>query len=71
MKRWLKVEHIITPYQINDDRETINNLTSATAGRIMSRRTAIQQLGWVRDVDEELAQIQREELNEDFKEPTI
>lgn len=67
----LKVEHIITPYQINDDRETINNLTSATAGRIMSRRTAIQQLGWVRDVDDELAQIQREELNEDFNEPTI
>lgn len=67
----LKIEHIITPYQINDDRETISNLTSATAGRIMSRRTAIQQLGWVRDVDEELKQIQREELNEDFNEPTI
>lgn len=67
----LKVEHLITPYQINDDRETINNLTSATAGRIMSRRTAIQQLGWVRDVEEELAQIQKEELNEDFNEPTL
>ena len=37
----------------------------------MSRRTAIQQLGWVRDVDDELAQIQREELNEDFNEATI
>jgi len=67
----LEVEHIITPYQIRDESEKVNILTNATGGAaIMSQRTAVERAGYVDDVDEELRQIQSEQTNDLFNEPT-
>ena len=68
----LSVEVIITPYQIQDEESKIGNLTNAVGGKaIMSRRTAIQNLGYAEDVDEEIAEIQKDETASLFDEPTI
>lgn len=68
----LLIEVVITPYQIRDEQERISNLTNATGGKaIMSQRTAIQNLGYVDDVDEELALIAQESTVNLFEEPTI
>jgi SPP1 family phage portal protein len=71
----LDVDVVITPYNIRDDAEQIQNFTNATGGRaIMARRTAIKKLGEVDDVDAELAMIERDESREsmsDFGEPTM
>ena len=68
----LVVEISITPYQIRDTSEQINNLTNATGGKpIMSQKTAIRELGYVSDVDEELQQIKDEDTSNVFIEPTI
>jgi hypothetical protein len=57
----LSVENVITPFEINDESSTITDYTNATGGAaIASQKTAIQKLGWVDDVDEELQQIQNE-----------
>lgn len=67
----LQVETVITPYQIRDEAERINNLTNATGGKaIMSQRTAVQNLGYVDDVDAELEQIKSESMVNLFDEPT-
>lgn len=68
----LQVEVVITPYQIRDEAERINNLTNATGGKaIMSQRTAIQNLGYVDDVEAELAHIATEATINLFDEPTV
>lgn len=67
----LQVEIVITPYQIRDDAERINNLSNATGGKaIMSQRTAIANLGYVEDVDKELEEIANESTIDLFQEPT-
>jgi len=67
----LAVEVEITPYQIRDEAERISNLTNATGGKaIMSQKTAVANLGYVDDVDEELAQIAQESTVSLFDEPT-
>lgn len=67
----LQVEIVITPYQIRDDAERINNLSNATGGKaIMSQRTAIANLGYVEDVDRELKDIANESTIDLFQEPT-
>ena len=64
----LVVEVVITPYQIRDDAEKINNLSNATGGKqIMSQRTAISNLGYVDDVDAEIAQIKHEGIVDEFE----
>lgn len=68
----LQVEVIITPYQIRDEAERINNLSNATGGKaIMSQRTAVQNLGYVDDIDKELEEIRNETTVNLFDEPTI
>lgn len=67
----LQVEIVITPYQIRDDAERINNLSNATGGKpIMSQRTAISNLGYVENVDKELEDIMNESTIDLFQEPT-
>lgn len=67
----LQVDVVITPYQIRDEAERITNLTNATNGKaIMSQRTAVANLGYVDDIDEELAQIAKESTVSLFEEPT-
>lgn len=66
----LEVETIITPYQINDEGETIKNLSTATGGKaIVSQKEAIKYLGWSEDADKTIQQIQLEETSNLF-EPT-
>lgn len=66
----LQVEAEITPYTIQDEAELISNLSNATGGKpIMSQRTAIQNLGYVDDVEEELQQIADESTVDVFQEP--
>ena len=68
----LSVEVVISPYQIRDEAERINNLSNATGGKaIMSQRTAVQNLGYVDDVDKELEEIQSETTVHLFDEPTV
>lgn len=54
----LQVENVITPYTINDESETINNLVTASGGKaIISQREAVETLGWSEDPDKTLEQI--------------
>lgn len=67
----LQVETVITPFAINEEKETITNLMLATAGKpILSQRQGIEMLGWSADVDETMKQLQEQE-NLDAFEPTI
>lgn len=54
-------EVVITPYNIKDDKETTEMLSAACGKSVMSQRTAIEQLGWVDDVEEEMKRIQEED----------
>lgn len=64
----LQVEVVITPFQINDESEKIANLSAATGGKpIMSQRTAVQNLGYVSDVDKELEQMGNEGVSNLFE----
>lgn len=66
----LQVEMEVTPFTINDQQQQINNLTTATGGKpIMAQATAIKNLGWVDNVDAEMALIRKEE-NASLFEPT-
>ncbi len=57
----LNVDIVITPYQISDEKQTIQNLVNASGGKaVMSQKTAIERAGFVDDVDAELKQIQSE-----------
>ncbi len=55
------VEPEIIPFHIDDEKTTIENISAAVGGGFLSRRTAIKILGWVKDAEEEWAQIQEEE----------
>ena len=57
----LQVESIITPFSINDESETIQNIVTATGGKqIISQRQAIELLGWSNNTEETLKQIAEE-----------
>jgi hypothetical protein len=57
----LQVETVITPFAVNDDKETISNIMAATGGnQIMSQREGIAMLGWSGDPEETMRQIQEE-----------
>ncbi|MDR0711131.1 MAG: phage portal protein, partial [Prevotellaceae bacterium] len=66
----LQVETVITPFTINDDKETITNIMTATGSKpVMSQREGVALLGWSNNVDETIKQI-REESKLDLMEPT-
>lgn len=66
----LQVETEITPFAITDEKETINNLMTATGGKpILSQREGVEYLGWSNDVDKTMQQI-AEENTMDVFEPT-
>lgn len=67
----LNVETQITPFSINDEKETISNLMTANGGEpIISQREAIEQLGWSEDVTKTLEEIKAQQMNDVF-EPTV
>lgn len=64
----LAVETVITPFTITDEKDTISNLVNATGGKaIVSRREAVETLGWSKDVDKTLREIAEEENNDLFE----
>lgn len=71
----LTIEPEIIPFMIDDEQAQVNLLMSATGQKaIVSRKTAVQQLGWVNDTDSEIDQIEAEEnptLYSDLMNPTI
>lgn len=61
----LEIKPKITPYMIDDEQAKVNLLMSATGQKaIASRKIAVQQLGWVNDIDSEIDQIEAEERQE-------
>ena len=64
----LKVENVVTPFTINDDKETISNLVLANGNKaVMSQRESIEALGWSDDVDETMRQIEEESARDVFE----
>ena len=58
----LTIEPEITPYNLRDEQSTVNLLMNATGQKaILSRKTAVSQLGWVNDPMKEIEQIEQEE----------
>ncbi len=66
----VQVTNVITPFSMTDEKDTVNNVTNAVAGKIASRKTGVERLGWVRDVEKELEEIDGDEMN-DLTEPTF
>ncbi|MFA5651053.1 MAG: phage portal protein [Proteiniphilum sp.] len=71
----LDIEPEIEPFMINDEESRINILLAANGQKaIASRKTTIGQLGWVKDTEAEMEQIEMEEAPELYAsvmEPTI
>ncbi len=63
----LQTETIITPYQIQDETETIGNLLAANGNEpIISQREAIEMLGWSADPDKTMQEIAEQGVNDVF-----
>lgn len=56
----VQAEIEITPYSVNDDKDTIQNLSLAVQNGLVSRREAIQILDWSNDPEETLREIMEE-----------
>ena len=67
----LEVENVITPFQINDEKETISNIMTATGGKaIMSQREGVELYGRSKDVDKTMEELQAADMSNLF-EPTM
>lgn len=67
----LPVENVITPFTINDDKDTIQNLSLANGNKPMiSQRESVEMLGWSSDVDKTMEEIDKESKVDIF-EPTV
>ena len=60
----------IIPFKIHDEKERVETLGTAVSTNIASRKTAVARLGWVEDVEAEVAQIDAEQTQDVF-EPTM
>lgn len=64
----LKVETVITPFAITDEKDTINNLMAANGGKaLMSQRESIEMYGHSDDVDNTLREIAEEDKIDAFE----
>jgi hypothetical protein len=64
----LKVETLITPFAITDEKDTINNLMAANGGKaLMSQRESIEMYGHSDDVDKTLREIAEEDKIDAFE----
>lgn len=63
----LKVDILITPFSISDEKDDINNLMTANGGKpLMSQRESIERYGQSDDVDKTLQEIKEEEAFDSF-----
>lgn len=53
----LDVNSVITPFRLSDEKERINNLTTACGKPIMSQREAVEAYGYSNDVDKTISEI--------------
>lgn len=71
----LVAEPVIHPFMIDDETSKVSTLMAATGQKpIASRRTAVQRLGWSKDIDAELEEIEAQEAANaafDITEPTF
>jgi hypothetical protein len=64
----LQVETVITPFAINDEKEAIDNIMTATGHKpIMSQREGIEEFGRSNDVDKTMNQIAEESKIDTFE----
>jgi hypothetical protein len=64
----LQAESVITPFAINDEKETIENIMVATGGKaIVSQREGVEALGWSVNVDKTIQEIQSESSSDVFE----
>lgn len=55
------VDYELQPFAISEERERITNIATAKGAGILSTREAVKQLGWVRDIDQEMEQLEEAE----------
>lgn len=69
----LKIETIITPFTIEDEKDTINNLITANGGRpLLSHRDSIELFGHSDDVDTTLKEIaEQDNADIDLERPEL
>lgn len=64
----LKIDTVITPFTITDEKDTISNLVTATGGEpIASQREAIERLGWSDDPDKTISEINEQKKVDVFE----
>lgn len=64
----LKIEMLITPFTITDEKDTINNLITANGGEpIMSQRESIELYGHSDDVDKTMQEIAEQNMRDSFE----
>lgn len=64
----LIVENVITPFTIRSEKETIQNIMTATGGKpIMSQREGVENLGWSEDTDQTMAELAAEATADAFE----
>lgn len=63
----LPVENIITPFSINDEKDTIQNLVLANGNKpVISQRESVELLGWSSDVDKTMDEIAADSMGDVF-----
>jgi hypothetical protein len=66
----LECETVITPFTITDDKDTISNIMAATGGKpIASQREGVERLGWSKNFDKTMGELQQQG-EADLFEPT-
>jgi SPP1 family phage portal protein len=64
----LEIETLITPFNISDEKETINNIMALTAGKaILPIEEAVRELGWSGDVKKTMELLQKESKGDVFE----
>ncbi|HBJ76808.1 MAG TPA: hypothetical protein DDY68_03015 [Porphyromonadaceae bacterium] len=64
----MKVEIEISPFSINDEKDTITNLMNANGGKpLLSHRESIEYFGWSNDVNKTLMEIEEDEKRDEFE----
>lgn len=63
----LSVENIISPFVVTEEKDTIQNLVTANGGKpLISQRESIEQLGWSKDPDKTIEEINNQAKLDDF-----
>jgi hypothetical protein len=68
----LRVENVVSPFVVTEEKDTINTLMTANGGKpLMSQRESIENLGWSSNVDRTLQEIQEQEIADVYEQPHL